>query len=977
MAQTVTFALLGAFLLSFTYVPMMASLFLSKKLSHKKTFSDRMMERLEKIYKTALEKMLRFPKTIIAASVVLFVISLFIFSRLGGEFIPTLPEGDFALETRMLTGSNIKSSINTLTQAAHILKTRFPEVQKVVGKNGSSEIPTDPMPLEGSDLMVILKNKKEWTSARTYDELAEKMHTALQDIPDATFAFMYPVQMRFNELISGARQDVVCKLFGENLDTLAQYAEKLVPVVNSVKGTADLYVETVTGVPQILVTYNRTAIAHYGLNIEDINRVLNTAFAGQSAGLVYEGERRFDLVVRLENTQRQDITDVQNLLIPTPSGAQIPLTQVATVAIKEGPNQIQREDAQRRIVVGFNVRGRDVESIVEELNKKIKQQVRLPVGYYIEYGGQFQNLTEARQRLSIAVPVALLLILVMLYFAFGKIKYGLLIFSAIPLSAIGGVLFLWMRGMPFSISAGIGFIALFGVAVLNGIVLIAEFIRLKHSGIHDIKQIIMEGTRIRLRPVLMTAAVASLGFLPMALSHGAGAEVQRPLATVVIGGLITATFLTLIVLPVLYMWFEDRDARKVSAPKVVAIILLMVVCKPAFTQTGATRTMPLEEMLQRANTNNLSLQASRSGIGYWKQLQRATTELPKTQIGAEYGNINSLQNDTRFYINQSFELPVVYRRQKEYYQAHEQMVNSTAALKQQELHKAVKTVFYNMVDLLERQHLLLRLDSVYSRFLDAASLRLKTGESTMLEKSNAETQIQQLKLQQEQVKADLRIEQQQLQWLLNTRDSLLPQYPAVKKEFGLTNDTAAIAGHPAMQLQQQQVKVNAAQTNIEKARLSPEFTLGYSNQSIIGYQTKDGVTQDYYDAGDRFNIYQLSVALPIFNKGVKARIKAAQVQEETARMEVAATSQYLTSQLQQLNEAYKKYAGQVQYYETNGLKQAALITRNARLGFEKGDVSYVEWTLQMNNAVNIELGYLQAIHNLNNAIIELEYLTGK
>jgi heavy metal efflux system protein len=977
MAQTVTFALLGAFLLSFTYVPMVTSLFLGKKLSHKKTFSDRMMERIERVYKGVLEKMLRFPKTIIASCVVLFAISLFVFSRLGGEFIPVLPEGDFAIETRMLTGSNIKSSVNTLTQAAHILKTRFPEVKKIVGKNGNSEIPTDPMPMEASDLMVILKDKKEWTSARSYDELAEKMRTALQDIPDATFGFMYPVQMRFNELISGARQDVVCKLFGENIDTLAQYAQRLAPVVNSVKGTADLYVETVTGVPQILVSYNRTAIARYGLNIEDINRVLNTAFAGQSAGLVYEGERRFDLVVRLENTQRQDITDVQNLLIPTPSGAQIPLNQVAAVTIKEGPNQIQREDAQRRIVVGFNVRGRDVESIVEELNKKIQQQVRLPAGYYLEYGGQFQNLTEARQRLSIAVPVALLLILVLLYFAFGKIRYGLLIFSAIPLSAIGGILFLWMRGMPFSISAGIGFIALFGVAVLNGIVLIAEFIRLKHAGIHDIKQIIMEGTRIRLRPVLMTASVASLGFLPMALSGGAGAEVQRPLATVVIGGLITATFLTLMVLPVLYMWFEKRAAVKVSSSKVVAVILLLIISQPAFTQTVSNRTVPLEQMLQQASTSNLSLQASRSGIGYWKQLQRATAQLPRTQVGAEYGNINSLQNDTRFYINQSFELPVVYRRQKEYYQTHEQMVNNQAALKQQELHKAVKTVFYNMVDLLERQRLLLRLDSIYGRFLNAASLRLKTGESTMLEKSNAETQIQQLKLQQEQVKADLRIEQQQLQWLLNTRDSLLPQYQALKKEYGSTNDTPAIVAHPALQLQQQQVKINAAQTNIEKARLSPEFTLGYSNQSIIGYQTKDGITQDYYSGGHRFNVYQLSVALPIFNKAVKARIKAGQVQEETARMEVAATSQYLTSQLQQLNEAYKKYEEQVQYYEANGLQQAALITRNARLGFEKGDVSYIEWTLQMNNAVNIELGYLQAVHNLNNTIIELEYLTGK
>jgi cobalt-zinc-cadmium resistance protein CzcA len=976
MAQTVTFALLGAFLLSFTYVPMMTALFLSKKLSHKKTFSDRMMEKCEKVYHHLLERMLRFPKLIIGGSVAVFVISLFIFSCLGGEFIPKLEEGDFAIETRLLTGSNINASVNTLTQAAHILKSRFPEVQKVVGKNGSSEIPTDPMPIDASDLMVILKDKKEWTSAHTFDELAEKMQGALQEIPGATFGFQYPVQMRFNELISGARQDVVCKIFGENLDTLAQYAGKVGAIINGIKGAADLYVETVTGMPQILVTYNRGAIAHYGLNIEGINRVLNTAFAGQSAGLVYEGERRFDLVVRLENMQRQDVSDVQNLLIPTPTGAQIPLSQVATVVIKDGPNQIQREDAKRRIITGFNVRGRDVESVVEELNNKIKQQLKLPSGYYVVYGGQFQNLTEARKRLAVAVPVALLLILVMLYFAFGRLKYGLLIFSAIPLSAIGGILLLWMRGMPFSISAGIGFIALFGVAVLNGIVLIAEFIRLKHQGIHEIKQIIMEGTRIRLRPVLMTASVASLGFLPMALSQGAGAEVQRPLATVVIGGLITATFLTLVVLPVLYMWVEKRKQLK-AVPQVVGVIFALFTGQAAFSQNSVERPVALDQMLQQANANNLSLKASRSGVGYWKQLQTATAELPRTQVGGEYGGINSLNNDTRFYINQSFELPVVYRRQKELYGAQEQVASTQVTLKQQELQKAVKTVFYNMVDLLERQKLLMRLDSIYSRFLDAANLRLKTGESTMLEKSNAETQMQQLKLQEEQVKADLRMEQQQLQWLLNTKDMLLPEYHALKKEHAQLMDTLAVESHPAVQLQQQRVKVNAAQTNIEKARLNPEFTVGYSNQSIIGYQTKDGVTQHYYSGSDRFNIYQLSVALPIFNKAVKARIKAGQLQQETTRMEADAASQSLTNQWQQLNEAYKKYSGQVQYYETSGLQQAVLITRNARLGFEKGDVSYIEWTLQMNNAVNIELGYLQAIHALNNTIIELEYLTGK
>jgi cobalt-zinc-cadmium resistance protein CzcA len=977
MAQTVTFALLGAFLLSFTYVPMMTSLFISKNLSHRKTFSDRMMASVGKFYQNSLQKMLRYPKTIVASAILVFVLSIFIFTRLGGEFIPQLEEGDFAVETRVLTGSNISTSVNTLSKAAHILKSRFPEVQKIVGKNGSSEIPTDPMPIEASDIMIILKDKSEWTSAGSFNELAEKMSEALQDIPGATFGFQYPVQMRFNELISGARQDVVCKIFGEDLDTLANYANKLGVIVNGIKGATDLYVETVTGTPQILISYNRNSIAQYGLNIEDINRVVNSAFAGQSAGLVYEGERRFDLVVRLETNQRKDLSDVQNLMIPTRKGAQIPLSQVATIDIKEGPNQIQREDAKRRIMVGFNVRGRDVESIVKELNAKISQHVQLPAGYYITYGGQFENLTEARQRLSIAVPAALLLILVMLYFAFGKIKYGLLIFSAIPLSAIGGILFLWMRGMPFSISAGIGFIALFGVAVLNGIVLIAEFNRLKHQGIHDIKQIIMEGTRVRLRPVLMTAAVASLGFLPMALSQGAGAEVQRPLATVVIGGLITATFLTLVVLPVLYMWFEKSISSKSVVSKAVPIILLLALCKSTSAQTITGNKMTLEQMLQQAGANNLSLQASRSGAGYWKQLQSATAELPRTQLGAEYGNINSLQNDTRFFINQSFDLPVVYRRHRELYRAHEQSVTTQAALKQQELHKEVKIVFYNMVDLLERQRLLVRLDSIYSRFLAAATLRLKTGESTMLEKSNAEAQMQQLKLQQQQVTADLRIDQERLQWLLNTTANLLPEYTRLQKNNEWIHDTAAIAGHPAVQYQQQQVQVSAAQTNIEKARLTPEFMVGYSNQSIIGYQSKDGVSQQYFGGGDRFHIYQLSVGLPLFNKAVKARIRAGKVNEQTARMHAAATSQYLVSQWQQLNEDYKKYAEQVRYYEQTGLQQAALITRNARLGFEKGDVSYVEWTLQMNNAVNIELGYLQAVHALNNTIIELEYLTGK
>ncbi len=556
MAQTVAFALLGAFILSLTYIPMMSAFFLSKKVKHNKNISDKIIDKVTSFYQKYLILALRKPKQIIISVLVLFVISIVTLSFLGGEFIPALEEGDFAVDTRVLTGSNLKTTVEFTQKAAHILKTQFPEVIKVVTKIGSGEVPTDPMPMDAADMMVILKDKSEWTSAKTFDELSEKMSVALKDVPGITAGFQYPVQMRFNELMTGARQDVVCKIFGENLDTLAVYADKLGKIVTKVEGAENLFVEPVTGMPQVIIEYNRPMIAQYNLSISDINKVINTAFAGQSTGLIFEEEKRFDLVVRLDNQERKNLEDVQNLLIPTPNGNQIPLNQLANVSIKNGPNQIQREDAKRRIVVGFNVNGRDVQSIVSELKTKVEKQLKFPTGYYVTYGGAFENLQKAKTRLMIAVPVSLLLIFILLFFAFNSVKQGLLIYTAIPLSTIGGILFLAIRGMPFSISAGVGFIALFGVAVLNGIVLIAEFNRLKAQGIQSLSRIVIIGTKLRLRPVLMTAFVASLGFLPMALSNGSGAEVQRPLATVVIGGLLVATFLTLFVLPILYILFE-------------------------------------------------------------------------------------------------------------------------------------------------------------------------------------------------------------------------------------------------------------------------------------------------------------------------------------------------------------------------------------------------------------------------------------
>ena len=562
MAQTVSFAILGAFILSLTYIPMMSALFLSKKPIQKRNFSDRMMDFFHRKYTPVIQWALRYKAIVLISSLVMVAVTAFVFSKMGGEFLPTLEEGDYAIEMRVLTGSSLSYTVEAATKASDVLLKEFPdEVGEVVGKIGSSEIPTDPMPIEACDLIVVLQPKDQWTKAHNMVELAERMGAALEVVPGVTFGFQQPIQMRFNELMSGVRQDVAVKIFGEDLSVLTDLSQQLSRILQSVDGVRDLYLEEVTGLPQIVIGIDRDEVAKYGLNVEAINHAINVALAGQSAGLVFENEQRYDLVVRLASENRQSIEDVSNIFVTAPSGEQIPLKQLARVEFKIGPNQIQREDAKRRIIVGFNVRERDVASVVDEIQKKIEAGVKFPPGYYPSYGGQFENLQEANARLTIAVPIALLLIFLLLFFTFRSVQQAILIFTAIPMAAIGGVLALVIREMPFSISAGVGFIALFGVAVLNGIVLIAQFNRLKREGMTDLREIILKGTQIRLRPVLMTAAVASLGFLPMALARSAGAEVQRPLATVVIGGLISATILTLIVLPCLYVYFERLKNR--------------------------------------------------------------------------------------------------------------------------------------------------------------------------------------------------------------------------------------------------------------------------------------------------------------------------------------------------------------------------------------------------------------------------------
>jgi cobalt-zinc-cadmium resistance protein CzcA len=556
MAETVMLAITGALILSLTYVPVVSSVFLSKHIQQKVSLSDRIMQRITKAYRPTLSWALAHRKIVVIGGVVMLAGSLLLFTTLGGEFLPELDEGDFAIETRTLPGSSLTEAINATLRGGEVLLKHFPEVEKVVGKIGSGEIPTDPMPMDWADIMVIMKDRSEWKSASSKEELIAKMQAKLEEeVPGISFGFQHPIQMRFNELLSGARQDVVVKIYGEDLNKLSAYADQVGQLASRVRGAEDIYVEKAIGLPQLVIRFDRNRLAAYGLSVADVNQVINAALAGQQAGLVFENERRFALVVRYAPEKRHSVDDIRQLLITTPSGNQLTLDQVAEVNLEAAPAQIQRDEAKRRIVVGFNVRGRDMESVVHDLKQLIKAEMRFEPGYYVTYGGTFKNLEEARQRLMVAVPVALLLIFALLYFAFHSIPQGLLIFTAIPLSAIGGIVSLWIRDMPFSISAGVGFIALFGISVLNGIVLVAEFNRLYQSGISDPDELIKQGTATRLRPVLMTALVASLGFLPMALSESSGAEVQRPLATVVIGGLVSATLLTLVVLPCLYRIF--------------------------------------------------------------------------------------------------------------------------------------------------------------------------------------------------------------------------------------------------------------------------------------------------------------------------------------------------------------------------------------------------------------------------------------
>ncbi|MBW4362142.1 CusA/CzcA family heavy metal efflux RND transporter [Flavobacterium taihuense] len=956
MAQTVSFAILGALLLSLTYVPWASSIFLSKNINNEPNFTDRFINKLNNWYHPVLVIALKRKVEVICIAGFLLIASIFIFNSLGGEFIPELDEGDFAMNYTIRQGSSLPQSIEVGTQLEK-LALAFPEVKEVVSKIGTSEIPTDPMPIESADIIMVLKDKNYWTTADNKEDLAEKMNEKLSQIPGCNLSFEQPIQMRFNELIAGVKSDIAIKIFGDDLDKLFSEANKVVPIIRGIQGLTDIKVEQVTGMPQLVVKYNRNKIAQYGLNIAEVNRILNTAYAGGITGVVYEGERKFDLVVRIPKNENTDIDALKSLLIPTPSGNQIPLNEVSEISFKTAPSQISREEAQRRIVIEANVRGKDVESVVLEIQKKLDAKLKLPEGYFIKYGGQFQNLQEAKGRLLLAVPVALLLIFFLLFLSFGSLKEATIIFSAIPLASIGGVLALWGRGMNFSISAGVGFIALFGVAVLNGIVLISYYNQLKEEGEDNLLQRIYKGSSARLRPILATATVASLGFLPMALSTSAGSEVQKPLATVVIGGLLTSTLLTLFVLPVLYYLVMSSKKIKVN-PKIASIVVLFFTC---FSFNANAQTFTLQNALDLATKNYPTMQQASLQTEQQQALTKTATVLDPFNINSNLGQMNSKWFDYNLGVAQGFKLS--NKADRNLLNQNVTVAKSFEAVTKNELIKNVSSTYFMWIYNVQQYKLLLEIDALFADYEKYADKKFQVGESNKLEKISATLQHKDLKMQLSEVNTRVSFYLAELQkWTGNVLVYEAPAKYETLQEVDLS-DSTLVKNHPVLKLLQQQIIAKELTIKSEKAKANPSFNVGVNAQSM------DKETPFYYGS--------VGINIPLFRNGIEAKTQVAKLETEIAKKELEKSQQELVTVYLQQYQLQKQYLEQLNYYKNEGIPMAETIVNSAQRLYKSGDIGYVEYTQNLKDANKIKNDYLIAMNNYNQTIINIQFLLNK
>ena len=980
MALTFMFAMIGVMILCLTYVPMMSAWFIRMGSTTKMSWGDRFVARLENIYEPVLDKALKKSWMLMSSAVVLLILAIFTFSRMGGEFIPELDEGDLAFHAILKPGSSLTETIETTTKIEKLVKKEFPEVEKIVSRIGVAEVPTDPMPMDLADVFVILKPKREWTSASSKDELVEKMKETVEQIPGVNYEFTQPIEMRFNELLEGVREDIAIKLYGEDINILASKADEVAKIIAGTQGIGDMRVEATKGLPQMTVNYNRYKLAQYGLNVSQLNMILESSFAGGKAGVIFEGEKRFDLVVRLNEEHRKSIEDLKNLYINIPNGSQIPLKEVAQISYQPGPMQISRDNTNRRIYVGINVRGRDVKSLVTEIQEKLETKLELPAGYYIRYGGAFENLERASKRLQVVVPVALALIFLLIFFALKSFRQSLMIYMAIPLAAIGGVFALWLRGMPFSISAGVGFIVLFGVAVLNGLVLIGGWNELKDEGMTDLNQRIRLGAKRRIRPILLTALTDVLGFLPMAISSSAGAEVQRPLATVVIGGMITATFLTLFVLPVLYQWVESRTSKVILPKTGLAIVMIGLLSLFSVNESKAQSTdqqqiTTLEQAIEIGLANNGNVKVAKTNIEAERQTKRGSFNPGKTDFGIQYGQYNSFENDFAWELNQNFEFPTVYSNQSKLAKAQISGSEKLLRVTENELKRNIKQSWYQLVYLKERQELLIFQDSLFRRFLHAANIRYETEATSYLEKAAAETRVMEIQNDLQLLQSDTEIQEYELRILLNAKGEMTFNPDKLEERDLISNlDSTRMHDNPSMAYVIQQIEIADAHVAVQSSNMLPGFSVGYFNQSLTGAENTNG---EIATSSDRFSGIQAGISIPLFYGSDKAKIKVAKLRSEMAQTKADYFSAVLQGQYDQQLQAVFKYRGSLNYYQDKAVPQAELIIQNAQKSFENGAIDYVEYFQSLNQGLQLKFNYLNTLNDYNQAIIHLEYLIGQ
>lgn len=987
MAYTFGFAMIGAIVLCLTYVPMMSALFMKPVQNKKNWFGkfERWLERVSNkiingihwIYLPLLKSALRFKMIVIIIAVVLLSAAGYTFSRMGGEFVPQLDEGDLAMQALIRPGSSLTESTEISYKIENLLLENFPEIKTVTARIGVADIPTDPMPMDIADMYLILeKDKDKWTTAETKEGLIDEIKELLEErLTGVNLVFTQPVELRFNELLEGVREDIAVKLYGEDLDVLATKVQEMADIIETVPGAGDVNPERTSGLPQMTVRYNRKKIAQYGLDIEKVNEYISSAFAGGKAGVIFEGEKRFDLVIRFDEHHRQNIDDVRTLYVDLQNGTQIPIKEIADISYKPGPMQISRDNTYRRTYVGVNVRGRDVESVVNDIQAKLDEQLDLPSGYYITYGGEFKNLQSAKKRLIIVVPIALFLIFTLLYFALKSFSQSIMIYIAIPLAAIGGVFALWLRDMPFSISAGVGFIVLFGVAVLNGLVLINRFNSLKEEGVTTIKDRILIGTKERIRPIMLTATTDIFGFLPMAFSASAGAEVQRPLATVVIGGMLTATLLTLVVLPVLYTFVEKRSEKKKGKQgnglALSAIVLLIGLgslfgfSNEASAQginPDTLQTITLEKAQNRATEYFPQIKAKKLQIKSEEALKKMAWDFGNTQIfmGAEEISNSTDGVYTRIGIQQQkidvFGIAPRLRLQKE----RVALAESSLDLSFTELKREVKLAWGQVYTAKNTYQVYNRLDSLFTDIERAADIRLEVEETSKLAYLATKNQANEVHIQKEQAYRNYLSALQRLNlWLVSDTLYTVPDVPSEQLTGIMNFEMDSLSTHPLLNVYQQQIEVADARIKERRSEFLPKL------QGQYGWQEVGGQTGFY--------TYQVGIQIPLFFGPELGRTQEAKIQREIAYENLWQNQLELNAGYQSMREEYLKWRNSWIYYRD----QALPLAREQRIGslaaYREGAIDYITFLQNIRDAIRIEVDSWNAFGNYLDSRYELEY----